>query len=115
MDIKQVAKQLDMSTDTIRKWERLGMIPPVTRNHEGLRDFTENDIYWVKYAKLLNKMHVSSDFQIEYVKLAQLGQKAMPARRLLLKEQIDQLDEKYQTLTKYLHEMEKLVEKEEFV
>ena len=67
MNIQQVAKKVSLSTDTIRRWERLGMIPPITRNSDGLRTFTDEDIRWVKHAKLLNMMNVSSDFQIEYV------------------------------------------------
>lgn len=113
MNIQQVAEKLSISTDTIRRWERLGMIPPITRDHDGLRTFTETDIRWVKYAKLLNMMNVSPDFQIEYVKLAILGKKAISARQSLLKEQVDQLKENHQCLTDQINEMEKLVESEE--
>lgn len=111
MNIQQVAKEVSLSTDTIRRWERLGMIPPITRNSDGLRTFTDEDIRWVKHAKLLNMMNVSSDFQIEYVKLAMLGNKAIPARLSLLQEQLDQLKEDHQRLTDQINEMEKTVEK----
>lgn len=105
MNIQQVAKKVSLSTDTIRRWERLGMIPPITRNSDGLRTFTDEDIRWVKHAKLLNMMNVSSDFQIEYVKLAMLGKKAIPARLSLLQEQLDQLKEDHQRLTDQINEM----------
>lgn len=111
MNIQQVAKKVSLSTDTIRRWECLGMIPPITRNSDGLRTFTDEDIRWVKHAKLLNMMNVSSDFQIEYVKLAMLGNKAIPARLSLLQEQLDQLKEDHQRLTDQINEMEKTVEK----
>ncbi|QLL69963.1 MerR family transcriptional regulator [Lactobacillus sp. 3B(2020)] len=111
MNIQQVAKKVSLSTDTIRRWERLGMIPPITRNSDGLRTFTDEDIRWVEHAKLLNMMNVSSDFQIEYVKLAMLGNKAIPARLSLLQEQLDQLKEDHQRLTDQINEMEKTVEK----
>lgn len=75
MNIQQVAEKLSISTDTIRRWERLGMIPPITRDSNGVRTFTDTDIRWIKYAKLLNAMNISPDFQIEYVKLAILGKK----------------------------------------
>lgn len=84
MNIQQAANKLSISTDTIRRWERLGMIPPVTRDRDGLRVFTDTDIRWLKYAKLLNLMDVSLAFQIEYVKLVILGKKAIPARQTLL-------------------------------
>lgn len=113
MNIQQVAEKLSISTDTIRRWERLGMIPPVTRDSDGLRTFTDADVRWVKYAKLLNMMNVSPDFQIEYVKLAMLCKKAIPARQSLLQEQLNQLKEDHQCLTDCINEMEKMVEKEE--
>lgn len=113
MNIQQVAEKLSISTDTIRRWERLGMIPPITRDRDGLRTFTDTDILWVEYAKLLNMMNVSPDFQIEYVKLAMLGKEAIPARQSLLQEQLNQLKEDHQCLTDCINEMEKIVEKEE--
>lgn len=113
MNIQQVAEKLSISADTIRRWERLGMIPPITRDRDGLRTFTDTDIRWVEYAKLLNMMNVSPDFQIEYVKLVMLGKKAIPARQSLLQEQLNQLKEDHQCLTDRINEMEKMVEKEE--
>lgn len=113
MNIQQVAEKLSLSTDTIRRWERLGMIPPVTRDKDGLRDFSPADIRWVKYAKLLNAMNVSPDFQIEYVKLVRLGKNASPARRDLLNEQLGQLKDDHQCLVDQINRMEQSVEKEE--
>lgn len=113
MNIQQVAEKLSLSTDTIRRWERLGMIPPVTRNSDGLRTFTDTDVRWVKYAKLLNTMNVSPDFQIEYVKLVRLGRNALPARKDLLNEQLDQITESHKCLVDQINEMEKSVEEEE--
>lgn len=113
MNIQQVAEKLSLSTDTIRRWERLGMVPPITRDDDGLRKFTDADIRWVKYAKLLNMMNVSPDFQIEYVKLARLGKNALPARQSLLNEQLGRLNEDHQCLVDQINQMEKNVEKEE--
>lgn len=113
MNIQQVAEELSLSTDTIRRWERLGMIPPITRDHNGLRIFTETDIRWVKYAKLLNQMNVSPDFQIEYVKLSMLGEKAAPARQSLLQEQFGQLKADHQCLIEQINAMEKMIKGEE--
>lgn len=112
MNIEEVATKFDISTDTIRRWERLGMIPRVPRNDEGLRVFDDTAIQWVRYAKLFNTMNISPDFQIEYVKLAQMGKQATPARQSLLKEKLDQLKEDHQCLTDQLNQMEKMVEEE---
>lgn len=114
MNIQQVAAKLSLSADTIRRWARLGMIPPISRDRDGLRTFTETDVRWVKYAKLLNAMNVSPDFQIEYVKLVVLGKKAAPARQSLLQEQLGRLKSDHQCLTEQINAMERMVEGEEY-
>lgn len=113
MKIEEVADQLSLPTDTIRRWERLGMIPPVKRNQVGEREFDQDDMKWLQYAQLLNAMHVSTDFQIEYVKLVQLGKQAAPARQSLLQEQLTQLKDRQHCLLDRIQQMESMVENEE--
>ena len=38
MTIKEVSQKYNISSDTLRYYERVGMIPPVTRTAEGIRD-----------------------------------------------------------------------------
>lgn len=111
MNIQQVSEKLALPTDTIRRWERLGMIPPVKRNAAGRREFSLEDLQWLEYAQLLTAMHVSKDFQIEYVKLAMLVENAKPARESLLHEQLAKLKDDHQCLLDRIHQMEKLVDK----
>mgnify|MGYP000208255768 CR=1 FL=1 len=44
MTIKEVSELYDISQDTLRYYERIGMIPPVTRTPSGIRDYQENDL-----------------------------------------------------------------------
>ena len=39
MTIKEVSEKYDISQDTLRYYERIGMIPPVTRTSSGIRDY----------------------------------------------------------------------------
>ena len=41
MTISEVSKKYDISADTLRYYERIGLIPAVHRNASGNRDFTE--------------------------------------------------------------------------
>ena len=50
MKINEVSKLYDISADTLRYYERIGLIPPVTRNESGIRDYSESDCNWVKFA-----------------------------------------------------------------
>lgn len=51
MNIKKVSEQTGISTDTIRYYERIGLIPPVTRNRAGVRDFTEVEIQLLEFVR----------------------------------------------------------------
>lgn len=48
MTIKEVGEELGLTQDTLRYYEKIGMIPPVTRTEGGIRDYQENDIAWDK-------------------------------------------------------------------
>lgn len=115
MDIQQAATQLALTPDQIRHWEHLGIIPPIGRNSQGFLQVDSEDMEWLRFAKILNAMHVSQDFQIEYVKLARLGKKATPARVNLLKEQLDQLEASHQSLVSEIKHIEELVKKQQAV
>ena len=49
MKINEVSKLYDISADTLRYYERIGLIPPVTRNESGIRDYSETDCNWVQF------------------------------------------------------------------
>ena len=49
MTIKEVSEKYDISQDTLRYYERIGMIPPVTRTSSGIRDYQESDLGWVEH------------------------------------------------------------------
>ena len=42
-----------LSPDTLRYYERIGLIPPVHRTAGGVRDYTENDCNWVEFIKCI--------------------------------------------------------------
>ena len=110
MQIQQVAKELSVHPDTIRRWERLGIIPQVRRDSDGLRNFSDRDVQWLKCAKVLNQFGVSTDFQREYTHLVMLGKKAAPARHTFLKEQLVQMQNDHQSVISAIDQMEKLDE-----
>ncbi|MDE6665938.1 MAG: MerR family transcriptional regulator [Ruminococcus sp.] len=91
MTIKEVSEKYDISQDTLRYYERVGMIPPVTRTAGGIRDYQEEDIRWVELAKCMRSAGLPVETMIEYVKLTQEGDTTIPARLQLLTDQKDLL------------------------
>ena len=91
MTITEVSKKYDITADTLRYYERVGMIPPVTRTVSGIRDYQEKDLNWVELAKCMRSAGLPVEAMIEYVKLFQDGDSTIPARLQLLIEQREAL------------------------
>lgn len=91
MNIAKVSKKYELSQDTLRYYERIGMIPPVNRTPSGVRDYTEQDCKWVELAKCMRSAGLPVEVMVEYLKLTQQGDETIPARRELLLEQREQL------------------------
>lgn len=91
MTITEVSKKYDITADTLRYYERVGMIPLVTRTVSGIRDYQEKDLNWVELAKCMRSAGLPVEAMIEYVKLFQDGDSTIPARLQLLIEQREAL------------------------
>lgn len=93
MTIKEVSEKYDISSDTLRYYERIGMIPEVTRTASGIRDYQESDLSWVELVICMRKAGVSVESLIEYVKMCMQGDTTFSARLHLLQEEKEKLGE----------------------
>ena len=98
MNIKKVSDLTGVSADTIRYYERIGLIPPVTRNQSGIRDFTEREIGLLEFVRCFRKAGVSVEALIDYVALLEEGEGTEEARLAILKEQAEKLDARLEEL-----------------
>ena len=104
MTIKEVCKQFDISADTLRYYEWVGIIPKVKSTTGGIRDYSEEDISWVENAICMRSAGVPVEMLIEYVKLYQEGDNTLEARRdLLIEARVEvqnKIDQYVETLNK---------------
>lgn len=91
MNIKEVRERYNISQDTLRYYERVGMIPPVTRAPGGKRDYQGEDLRWVQLAICMRAAGLPVESIIEYVSLFLQGDETIPARLDLLNEKLEQL------------------------
>jgi DNA-binding transcriptional MerR regulator len=91
MKIAVVSEQYDISSDTLRYYERIGLIPPVNRNGSGIRDYNETDVKRVEFIKCMRSAGLPIETLIEYVALVQQGDKTIEARKEILIEQREHL------------------------
>lgn len=102
MKIMEVSKQYGISTDTLRYYERVGLIPPVNRNGSGIRDYTDLDLRRVEFIKCMRSAGLPVEILIEYVELVQRGDGTIEARKEILKEQRELLLTRMQEMQKTL-------------
>lgn len=98
MTIKEVSEKYDISQDTLRYYERIGLIPAVTRTSGGIRNYQESDLGWVENAICMRNAGVPIEALIEYVRLYQMGDSTIEARKQLLEEQYEILWEQKQQI-----------------
>lgn len=98
MTIREVSEKYGISQDTLRYYERIGMIPEVTRTASGIRNYQPEDLGWVELAICMRGAGLPIEALIEYVKLCQKGDATIPARLQLLQEQKVHLKEQKQQL-----------------
>lgn len=91
MTITEVADKFGLSADTLRYYERIGLVPKVTRTNGGIRDYAEEDLRWVEFIKCMRSAGVSIETLVEYVALFQRGKETIQARKALLIEQRQQI------------------------
>ena len=69
MTIKEVSEKYNISADTIRYYERIGLIPPVPRKPNGIRDFDQESCNWIEFVRCLRDAGVQIEALIDYVHL----------------------------------------------
>lgn len=98
MNISEAAKLMDITAVTLRYYERVGLIPPVTRKNGGVRDFQQEDLNWIEFIKCMRSAGLSVESLIEYTSLYQQGDATLDERKRLLQEERNQLVSKYEEI-----------------
>ena len=99
MNIKKVSEQLGISSDTIRYYERIGLVPAISRDKNGVRNFTDIDIQRLDFIKCMRHAGLSIESLHEYMHLYSLNDdRTILARKRILEEEAEKLDERIASL-----------------
>ena len=98
MTIREDAAKTNMSTDTLRYYERIGLLPPVPRNAAGIRNYDEYFVNFINFIKKLKASGMSLEHIIDYIRLAEMGDATIQERKKLLAEARETLIEKINSL-----------------
>ncbi len=94
MTIKEVSEKYDITQDTIRYYEKIGLLPPVPRTKSGIRNFNEQSCKWLEFIKCMRSSGMPIESLIKYMNLFKKGKETIIARKNLLLEQRKILEEK---------------------
>jgi DNA-binding transcriptional MerR regulator len=110
MKIAEVSERYGMSSDTLRYYERIGLIQPVNRNVSGIRDYVDVDIRRVEFIKCMRSAGLPIEVLIEYVGLVQQGDRTIEARKEILIKQRELLAVRMKEMQKTLNILDHKIE-----
>lgn len=105
MNISEVSKKFDIPIDTLRYYEKEGLIPPVHRTESGIRDYTEQDCGWVEFIKCMRSAGLSIETLREYITLYGKGNRTLQKRKNLLIAERDKLKTRLDKMQKTLERL----------
>lgn len=109
MNITEVSRKFGLSQDTLRYYERIGLLPHVNRNKSGIRDYTIEDCNWVEFIKCMRSAGLPIEVLIEYVSLFKKGDETIDTRKNILIEQRQILSEKIEEMQNTLSRLDKKI------
>lgn len=105
MLISEVAKKFNLTSDTLRYYEKEGLIGPIKKGENGIRNYDENDLKRIEFVKCMRNAAVEISFLKKYIKLYEEGENTTQERRnilieqrAILKEKLDSMQSAYQRL-----------------
>jgi len=102
MKIAEVSEKFGLSPDTLRYYERIGLLPSVTRTDSGIRDYSEPDIRRVEFVKCMRSAGLPIEVLIDYMELIEQGDSTIEARKEILVEQRNLLETRIAEMQKTL-------------
>ena len=111
MTIAEICARFDLSHDTLRYYEKIGLIPTIQRKSSGIRDYSEEDCKWIEFIKCMRSAGLTIEFLSEYVRLFKEGDSTLDKRRDLLIDQRKQLSVRMREMQETLDRLDRKVER----
>lgn len=110
MNITKVAEQFDLTSATLRYYEQVGLIPPVHRKENGVRDYTEEDIKWVEFIKCMRSAGLTIEALIEYTSLFMEGDHTLEDRKKILIDERTKLAAKQREIEETIRRLDRKID-----
>ena len=110
MKIAEVSKKYNLTEDTIRYYEKIGLIPRVPRTKSGIREFDDESCRWVEFRKCMRNTGRTIEVLKEYVNIYKQGEGTAEARKQLLIEQRKNLIKKQEEIANTIKRLDYKIE-----
>lgn len=110
MKISEVSKKYEIPVDTLRYYEKIGLLPNVKKNESGIRNYSEDDCKWVDFIKCMRGAGLPLEVLNQYITLFQQGDSTIEARKNILAEQRDRLSEKRDAIQTTIEKLDHKIE-----
>ena len=105
MTIKEVGKKYNLTPDTLRYYERIGLVSNVPRNKNGIRNYDDKTCRRIEFIKCMRDAGVEIEILIKYIDLYEKGRQTVKARKQLLEEQKEKLLEKQKNINETISKL----------
>ncbi len=105
MTISEVSKEYNITPDTLRYYEKIGLLTNVPRNKNGIRNYDEKSCKRIEFIKCMRNAGVEIDILIQYMNLLEVGKSTVEQRKKLLEEQKEKLLEKQKNITETIERL----------
>jgi DNA-binding transcriptional MerR regulator len=102
LSIQQTAERTGVSAHTLRYYERIGLISPVSRAASGHRRYESHDLDWIDFLKCLRSAGMPIRDMQRYAELLREGDSTLAERIALLEEHRTRIEHKMDTLARSL-------------
>ena len=110
MTISEVSKKYNLTQDTLRYYEKIGILSNVPRNKSGIRNYDENSCRRIEFVKCMRDAGVEIEALLEYMQLFEKGKSTAKRRKEILEEQREKLLEKQKNITASLERLDYKIE-----
>ncbi|MBQ3933713.1 MAG: MerR family transcriptional regulator, partial [Elusimicrobiaceae bacterium] len=88
----------NVSADTLRYYEKAGLISFINRTHGGVRNYTEQDCKQIEFIKCMRSAGLSIEVLRKYFELFKRGKRTLKTRRDLLANERESLRARFKEL-----------------
>lgn len=107
--IGDISQQLGLSADTLRYYEKIKLLPKISRTASGIRVYSDKDISWLKFIKRAQKMNFSLAEIASLLQMREDPQHARSEVRELTHNKLLEIEDHLQDLTTLRNELTLLV------